>query len=369
MHIINVVGTRPNFVKIAPIVNAMRDQAGIKQTLVHTGQHYDEGMSKIFFDQLGLPKPDIYLGVGSNSHAEQTAQVMVAFEQVLMEHKPDLVVVVGDVNSTMACAVTAAKLWIPVAHVEAGLRSFDRKMPEEINRIITDAISDYLFTTSRGAIKNLQKEGISNEKIFFTGNVMIDTLNKHRHHAEHLATPEKYGLDQGGFALVTLHRAANVDLPDVFSDILAALIEIQDQIPVLFAAHPRTVKRIDEFGFGERLEQAPNLQLIQPVGYLEFLDLTMHAKMVLTDSGGIQEETTILGVPCLTIRENTERPITIKEGTNTLVGIGKEQITAGAKRILAGKQKGGSIPELWDGGAAARIVNIIKSQAQNIKRI
>jgi len=323
-------------------------------------------MSKIFFDELDLPKPNIYLGVGSNSHAEQTAQVMVAFEKVLLEHKPDLVVVVGDVNSTMACAITAAKLWIPVAHVEAGLRSFDRRMPEEINRIVTDAISDLLFTTSRGAIKNLQKEGIPNEKIFFTGNVMIDTLEKHRHYAEQLATPAKFGLDQGGYALVTLHRAANVDNSKVFSDIIEALIKIQNEIPILFTAHPRTVKRIDEFDFGDRLDSAPNLRLIEPIGYLPFLDLMMHAKMVLTDSGGIQEETTILGIPCLTIRENTERPITIREGSNILVGIGKIQIIAGARRILAGKQKDGHIPELWDGQAAERIVNVIKSQGLRI---
>ncbi|MBC8496906.1 MAG: UDP-N-acetylglucosamine 2-epimerase (non-hydrolyzing) [Anaerolineales bacterium] len=363
MHIINVVGTRPNFVKMAPIVEEMNRTPGIKQTLVHTGQHYDESMSRVFFDELGLPKPDIYLGVGSTSHARQTAQVMVAFEEVLGESRPDLVVVVGDVNSTMACAVTAAKLWIPVAHVEAGLRSFDRKMPEEINRIVTDALSDFLFTTSRGAIKNLHKEGIPKEKIFFVGNVMIDTLNKHRDRAANLNTPARFDLDAGEYALVTLHRAANVDDPRTLSDILDALIAIQQEIPILFAAHPRTLKRIDEFSFQHRLDSAPNLQTIEPLGYLQFLDLAMHAKMVLTDSGGIQEETSILNVPCLTIRENTERPITITEGTNTLVGIETEKIIAGAVEILTGKYKDGHIPKLWDGRAAERIVNIIKRLA------
>jgi len=364
MHIINVVGTRPNFIKIAPIVDEMNHFAEIKHTLVHTGQHYDESMSRIFFDELGLPKPDIYLGVGSNSHAEQTAQVMIAFEKVLLEHKPDLVVVVGDVNSTMACAVTAAKLWVPVAHVEAGLRSFDRKMPEEINRIVTDALSDFLFTTSRGAIKNLHKEGIPKGNIFFVGNVMIDTLNKHRHHAELLDTPARFGLDGGEYALVTLHRAANVDNPKTFSDIIEALITIQNEIPILFSAHPRTLKRIDEFSFQNRLDSGPNLQIIKPIGYLQFLDLMMHARMVLTDSGGIQEETTILNIPCLTIRENTERPITITEGTNALVGIETKRIVAGAMTILTEKYKEGCVPELWDGRAAERIVNIIKAHAQ-----
>ena len=346
--------------KIAPIVDAMSRCTEITQTLVHTGQHYDEGMSEIFFDELGLPEPDIYLGVGSSSHAKQTAQVMVAFEKVLIEQKPDLIVVVGDVNSTLACAITASKLWVPVAHVEAGLRSFDRKMPEEINRIVTDAISELLFTTSRGAIKNLRNEGIPERKIFFVGNVMIDTLNKHRHHAEHLGTPARFSLEKGEYALVTLHRAANVDHSKTLSNIVEALIAIQAEIPVLFAAHPRTVKRIDEFGFRDRIVSTQNLQLIQPMGYLPFLDLMMHAKMVLTDSGGIQEETTILNIPCLTIRENTERPVTITEGTNTLVGIGTQNIVSGAMEILAGKYKEGCPPELWDGQAADRIVNIIK---------
>lgn len=361
MNIINVVGTRPNFIKIAPLVEAMNRCDSIQQTLVHTGQHYDDEMSQIFFDQLGLPKPKIFLGVGSSTHAEQTAQVMVAFEKVLDEHKPDVVLVVGDVNSTMACAITAAKQWIPVAHVEAGLRSFDRKMPEEINRIITDAISDFLFTTSRTANQNLKNEGIPQEKIFFVGNVMIDTLNKHRTYAENLATPARFGLENDAYALVTLHRAANVDHLGTFSGILEALMAIQREIPLIFVAHPRTLKRMDQFGFLPRIQSAPNLHLIEPIGYLPFLDLMMHARMVLTDSGGIQEETTILDVPCLTIRENTERPITITAGTNTLVGIETGTIISAAMGVLHGNHKKGKVPELWDGKAAERIVNILNS--------
>ncbi len=287
---------------------------------------------------------------------------MVAFEDTLDEHKPDLVVVVGDVNSTLACSITAAKLWLPVAHVEAGLRSFDRKMPEEINRIVTDTLSDFLFTTSREADENLLREGIPLEKIFFVGNVMIDTLNKHRARAKQLDTPARFGLKPGHYALLTLHRPSNVDVPEAFSGILEALTVIQCDLPILFPAHPRTVKRITEFGFAKRLAAAPNLRLVEPLGYLEFLDLMMHAQLVLTDSGGIQEETTILGVPCLTIRENTERPITISQGTNLLVGPDPARIIATAQDVLAGCSKAGRLPELWDGRTAERIVSILQKQ-------
>ena len=359
MQILNVVGARPNLMKIAPLVEQMEHNPGIQQTLLHTGQHYDDKMSQIFFDELGIPRPDIYLGVGSGSHAEQTARVMVAFEKILLERKPDVIVLVGDVNSTLACAITAAKLWAPVAHVEAGLRSFDRQMPEEINRIVTDALSDFLFTTSRDADENLLREGIPANKIFFVGNVMIDTLNKHRVHAEQLGTPARLELEPGGYVLLTLHRASNVDVPQVFSGILDALTTIQNKLPILFPAHPRTVKRISEFGFSERLTLMPNLHIVEPLGYLEFLDLMMHARLMLTDSGGIQEETTILGVPCLTMRENTERPITITAGTNTLVGVEPTRIVAEAQSILDGKTHSGHIPELWDGHAAERIVKIL----------
>ncbi|MDY7079292.1 MAG: UDP-N-acetylglucosamine 2-epimerase (non-hydrolyzing) [Chloroflexota bacterium] len=359
MRVLNVVGARPNLMKIAPLVEEIQRHPDVQQTLLHTGQHYDDKMSQVFFDELGIPRPDVYLGVGSGSHAEQTARVMVAFEKVLLDERPDVVVVVGDVNSTLACAVTAAKLWVPVAHVEAGLRSFDRRMPEEINRIVTDALSDFLFTTSRDADENLRREGIPPEKIFFVGNVMIDTLNKHRAQAEQLATSTRFGLEPGHYALLTLHRPSNVDVPRVLSGILDGLATIQRDIPILFPAHPRTVKRFAEFGFEERLAAAPNLRIVEPLGYLEFLNLMMHARLVLTDSGGIQEETTILGIPCLTLRENTERPITIVEGTNTLTGADPTRIVAETHHTLAGDSKSGRIPELWDGHAAERIVKIL----------
>ena len=362
IHILNVVGARPNMMKIAPIVEAMHQQPAIRQTLLHTGQHYDEKMSQVFFDDLGIPKPDIYLGVGSGTHAEQTARVMVEFERILVREKPDAVLVVGDVNSTLACSVTAAKLWVPVAHVEAGLRSRDRKMPEEINRIVTDALSDWLFTTSRGASDNLRQEGIAEEKIFFVGNVMIDTLHKHRERAAQLQTPERYGLEAGNYALVTLHRPSNVDVPEVFRWILDALLDIQQAIPILFPIHPRTRKRIDEFGLSDQIDAAANLYLIEPQGYLAFLDLMMHARLALSDSAGVQEETTILGVPCLTIRENTERPVTVTDGTNELVGMTPDKIRAAAYTILRGEGKAGRVPELWDGHAAERIVAILSQQ-------
>ncbi|MEE8391714.1 MAG: UDP-N-acetylglucosamine 2-epimerase (non-hydrolyzing) [Anaerolineae bacterium] len=281
-------------------------------------------------------------------------------DRMLAETKPDVIVVVGDVNSTLACAVTAAKLWTPVAHVEAGLRSFDRRMPEEINRVVTDALSDFLFTTSRDADENLLREGISVDRIFFVGNVMIDTLNKHQARAEQLGTSARFELERGGYVLLTLHRPSNVDIPEVFSGILDALADIQRDLPILFPTHPRTIKRVSEFGFSERLAAMPNLRVVEPLGYLEFLDLMMHARLVLTDSGGIQEETTILGVPCLTMRENTERPITITEGTNTLVGADPARIVAETQRILTGKGKVGRIPELWDGHTAKRIVAILR---------
>lgn len=359
MLILNVVGARPNLMKIAPLVDEMQRHPEIDQMLLHTGQHYDENLSRIFFDELDIPRPDIYLHVGSGSHAQQTARVMTAFEPVLLRHKPDLVVVVGDVNSTLACTITAAKLWIPVAHIEAGLRSFDRRMPEEINRIVTDALSSFLFTSCRDADQNLLNEGVPAEKIFFVGNVMIDSLNRHRARAEQLNTAARFELRPGQYALLTLHRPSNVDVPHVLSGILSALAAIQRDLPILFPAHPRTVARVAEHGFGARLAAAPGLRMVEPLGYLEFLDLMMHAQFVLTDSGGIQEETTILGVPCLTIRDNTERPITVSEGTNTLVGPDPRRIVAAAQRIMAGECKTGRIPELWDGRAAERIVRIM----------
>jgi UDP-N-acetylglucosamine 2-epimerase (non-hydrolysing) len=363
MRILNVVGARPNLMKIAPLVEEMRRYPDVQQKLLHTGQHYDDSMSRVFFEELGIPRPDVYLGVGSASHAEQTARVMVGFEKVLQEEPPDVAVVVGDVNSTLACAVTAAKLRVPLAHVEAGLRSFDRRMPEEINRIVTDALADFLFTTSRDADENLLREGVPQDRIFFVGNVMIDTLLQHRERARQLGTPARFALPLGGYALLTLHRPSNVDDTAVFSGILEALTRVQCELPILFPVHPRTAQRLREFGFAGRLEAAPRLQLVEPLGYLEFLDLMMHARVVLTDSGGIQEETTILGVPCLTLRENTERPITITAGTNTLVGSDPQRIVVEVGRILAGESKAGRIPELWDGHAAERIVAVLRKRS------
>lgn len=359
LKVLNVVGARPNMMKIAPIVEAMRRRSTFDQLLVHTGQHYDAKMSKIFFDELGIPKPDIYLNVGSGTHAEQTARVMISFEKVLLENNPDIVIVVGDVNSTMACSITAAKLRIPVAHVEAGLRSFDRGMPEEINRIVTDSLSNFLFTTSCDANENLKNEGVSEDKIFFVGNVMIDTLNKHRKSAHQLQTAREFGLKNNHYALLTLHRPSNVDEPIALNGILDAMLKIANKIPILFPAHPRTVRRLVEFDLKSKVDSNMGLMLTKPLGYLQFLDLMMNARMVLTDSGGIQEETTILNVPCLTIRNNTERPVTIDEGTNMLAGTKPDRIVALAESILDGRGKKGNIPKFWDGKAAERIVGVI----------
>ena len=356
MKVLGVVGTRPNLVKMAPLIRAMHDCPEIDPILVHTGQHYDDKMSQIFFDELGMTRPDVFLGAGSGSHAEQTAKIMVACEKVLLEHRPDMVLLVGDVNSTLACAIVAAKLCVPIIHVEAGLRSFDRTMPEEVNRIVTDALSDLLFTTSPDADENLAKEGIPRDRIFFAGNVMIDTLQSHRAHAAELGTPGRFGLTKGTYALLTLHRPSNVDVPNVLAGLMDAMTAIQHDLEILFPAHPRTVQRLAELGLNDRLADAPRLRVVEPLGYLEFLDLMMHARIVMTDSGGIQEETTILGVPCLTLRENTERPITISHGTNRLVGTNPKHIIAAVRDILNNPRTGGDLPDLWDGQAADRIV-------------
>ena len=361
MKVIHVVGTRPNFMKVGPIMVEMARYEGIfHQILVHTGQHYDDGMSQVFFADLGLPRPDIYLNVGSGSHAEQTARVMLAFEPVLLEHNPALVLVVGDVNSTLACTLVASKLAVPVAHVEAGLRSFDRTMPEEINRMLTDQIADLLFTTERSARENLIREGVEEEKIYFVGNVMIDTLLRHRERALSLEVVEEYGLEPQGFVLMTLHRPSNVDEPEVLSGLLDGLAEIQRRIPIIFPAHPRTMERMREFGFGGRMTAMAALRVTEPLGYLKFMNLMANARLVLTDSGGIQEETTILGVPCLTLRENTERPVTVTQGTNVVVGCDPGRIVTEALAIVDGKSKAGRVPELWDGQAASRIVKVLE---------
>ena len=357
MKIINVVGARPNFMKIAPIVEAMKQAPSIQQLLVHTGQHYDAAMSEVFFKQLGIPVPDMDLGVGSGSHAEQTARVMIEFEKVLLAEKPDMVLVVGDVNSTMACSIVAAKLLVKVVHVEAGLRSFDRTMPEEINRLVTDALADVLFTTSRDADENLAREGVPAGKVHFVGNVMIDTLLKQRETASKLDVISRFGVTAKGFALVTLHRPSNVDDPAVLPGIVSALQKISQTMPVVFPIHPRTRKRVAEFGLN-----LDGIQCVDPLGYLEFLNLTSNAGVVLSDSGGLQEETTILRVPCLTLRNNTERPVTITHGTNVMVGTDPDRILTAFNKIMSGDWKPAGPPELWDGHAAERIVAVLSSE-------
>jgi UDP-N-acetylglucosamine 2-epimerase (non-hydrolysing) len=363
MRVINIVGARPNFMKMAPIIRAMEDYPNeIEHLLVHTGQHYDHRMSKAFFEDLDMPRPDIDLEVGSGSHAEQTARIMVAFEKVCLREEPELVIVVGDVNSTLACSITAKKLGIMVAHVEAGLRSRDMTMPEEINRLCTDVLCDYLFTTDILANQNLLKEGISKEKIHFVGNVMIDSLLKHRALAEGLGLMEEMGLTAGAYATLTLHRPSNVDDRERLEGILQALSAIAEELPIVFPIHPRTQKMAAEFGLDHYFEtgaQVKGIWLTEPMGYLEFLHLNMNARMVLTDSGGLQEETTVLGVPCITLRENTERPVTETVGTNTVVGNKMENILAAARKVLSGDLREGSIPEKWDGKAAERIVRIL----------
>lgn len=363
MKIINVVGARPNFMKIAPIMEAYREYENIKPILVHTGQHYDREMSNLFFNQLGIPRPDYNLGVGSSTHGRQTAEIMMAFEALVVKHHPDLVLVVGDVNSTIACGLVAVKLGIKLAHVEAGLRSGDRAMPEEINRILTDSISDYLFCTERSGVNNLLAEGVGDDKIFLVGNVMIDTLLKNRERAENSAILDKHGLTPGAYAVLTLHRPSNVDNSDVFLSILKALYEIQKEMPIIFPLHPRTRARIDSSSLSKRFASLPNLRPVDPVGYLDFLKLMASARLVLTDSGGIQEETTILKVPCLTLRENTERPVTCEIGTNRLAGIETETILDAYHEFTSGNYGPPGTPPLWDGQAAGRIVKVLEQES------
>lgn len=363
MKVLHIVGARPNFMKVAPVMDEMTQRGGFEQYLVHTGQHYDAQLSKIFFDELGLPRPDIHLNIGGGSHAEQTGRMMIELEKVFQSQTPDLVVVVGDVNSTLAASVTAAKLGIRIAHVEAGLRSFDRSMPEEINRIVTDALSDVLFTTEQSGHENLLREGIPQERLFFVGNVMIDTLIRSREQAKSSGILEHLQVKPRAYAVLTLHRPSNVDQPERLQTILRILTQVAQQMPLVFPCHPRTWKRLQSLGYPQSIPpgegQSGGLILQQPLGYLDFLCLMSQAKFVLTDSGGVQEETTILGVPCLTLRENTERPVTLLEGTNTLVGTSEERIVAEVSKILAGQGKHGRIPALWDGQAATRIVEVL----------
>lgn len=362
MKIINVVGARPNFMKMAPIIKELNRFSHIfKHLLIHTGQHYDLNMSKVFFDELGMPKPDIDLGVGSGSHAVQTAKIMVEFEKICHRERPDLVVVVGDVNSTLACTITAKKLGIEVAHVEAGLRSRDLSMPEEINRLCTDVLCDYLFTTDYIAGNNLRAEGIADDKIFFVGNVMIDTLRYHQDAASKLNLVHDLGLVKGEYATLTLHRPSNVDDPAILEGILSALDEISLNLPVVYPIHPRTRKMVEQFGFGHYFcsgKKVERVWVTEPLGYLEFLHLNMNARCIITDSGGLQEEATVLGVPCVTLRDNTERPITCEVGTNRIVGNKPAKIIEAVRLAPQGKIEN-SIPDKWDGRAAERIVRLL----------
>jgi UDP-N-acetylglucosamine 2-epimerase (non-hydrolysing) len=357
LRILAIAGARPNFMKVAPLVHCMRaapDRFDV--SIVHTGQHYDSRLSEVFFTQLEIPPPDVNLNVGSGSHARQTAAVMSAFEPVLLEHGPDLVLVVGDVNSTLACALVAAKCWVRVAHVEAGLRSRDRTMPEEINRVLTDQISDLLFTTERAAGNNLAAEGIPADRIHFTGNVMIDTLLRHRDRARSLRTWDSYSVRDREYAVLTLHRPSNVDDPTVFEQLLTAIEVIAADQPVLFPVHPRTQKTVKASRRASALIQSGSLRLLDPLGYLEFISIMDAARVVLTDSGGVQEETTILRVPCLTLRTSTERPVTVTQGTNQIVGTQASAIIEGYRNI---ENRPAGVPELWDGRAAERIVEIL----------
>lgn len=362
MKILNVVGARPNLVKIAPLLREMGKHHEINPLLVHTGQHYDEGLSDVFFRQMGIAEPDVNLEVGSGSQAWQTAEILKRIEPVLLKHQPDLVLVVGDVNSTIAASLAAVKLGISVAHVEAGLRSFDRTMPEEINRVLTDALADYLFVTEEDAVDNLMREGRCRDCIYLVGNVMIDALRYFLPLAQNSRLGEELGLSNNNgfhpFAVLTLHRPSNVDSSEKLESLLNMIEEVAERLPVIFPVHPRTQKMIA----GLRCREKSRLKLIPPVGYLDFLFLLSQAKLVLTDSGGIQEETTTLGVPCLTLRENTERPVTVTHGTNEIVGLDSAKIRNGVDTVLAGKWKVGRLPQFWDGHAAQRIVEILKTR-------
>jgi UDP-N-acetylglucosamine 2-epimerase (non-hydrolysing) len=354
MHILHVVGARPNFMKVAPVMRALHERNQVRQSLVHTGQHYDSNMSDIFFSQLDIPAPDVNLEVGSGSHARQTAEIMCRLELVLLERKPDIVVVYGDVNSTVAAALVSAKLLIRIAHVEAGLRSFDRSMPEEINRIVTDRLADLLFTPSEDGDRNLLSEGVEAGKIHCVGNVMIDSLIRLLPSA--IASP--YGRAPNQYALVTLHRPSNVDDSVTLKGVIESLVDVNAHLDVVFPVHPRTRQRLATIGMS-----FPSLHLLEPLPYIEFLALQRRATVVITDSGGIQEETTYLGVPCLTLRNNTERPVTVEIGTNVLIGQDMDKLRCELTKILNGKAKSGTTPPLWDGNAGQRIAQIICARA------
>lgn len=362
LKILNVCGARPNFMKVAPLMEAYRRHRHLAPRLIHTGQHYDDNMSGLFFQELGLPRPDINLGCGGGSHAAQTAEIMTRFEPIVLAERPDWVVVVGDVNSTLACALVSAKLGIRVAHVEAGLRSFDRTMPEEINRVLTDAISDLLFASEPSGQANLAREGHPPDRVHCVGNVMIDTLLRHLPRARQCPVHARLNVAKGEYAVMTAHRPANVDHRPVLAGIVQAVRALQERMPVVFCLHPRTRQRAEQFGLLEALGHLAGVRLTEPLGYLEFLHLLAEAKVILTDSGGIQEEATVLRVPCLTLRDNTERPVTLTHGTNRLVGHEPGRILAGLDHLDELIQRGAEPPPLWDGRAAERIAAILAGQ-------
>ena len=357
-----VVGARPNFMKAAPLIKKLHEnKTDFETILIQTGQHYDKKLSELFFEQLQMPKPDFYLGVGSGSQAVQTAKIMVEIEKSFLEIKPDLVVVFGDVNSTMAAAIVAAKLCIKIAHVEAGLRSFDRSMPEEINRIVTDRLSDYLFVTEQSGLDNLKDEGVPDEKIFFTGNIMIDSLVGNLERAKKSDILNQLKLESGKYATVTMHRPSNVDDSETLAGLFKVLSSVSKEMPVVFPCHPRTKNHIEEHGLMKDLH-GDNIRMIEPLGYLDFLKLQSGSRIVLTDSGGVQEETTYLGIPCVTMRENTERPVTVDIGSNILCGSDPNRILNVTNEILSGTVKDCEVPQLWDGQTAGRIVDILKTE-------
>lgn len=357
-----IAAARPNFMKIAPLYHALKDKAWVNAVIVHTGQHYDLNMSDAFFKDLLLPEPGLHLGVGSGTHAEQTGKVMISYEKILVKSRPDLVIVVGDVNSTMATTVAAVKLGIKVAHLEAGLRSFDRTMPEEINRLVTDTLADILWTPSPDADENLIREGISQDKIHLVGNIMIDSLEMLRKRIQEQAVYDEFGLKPGEYGLVTLHRPSNVDNPGILESICQTLRHIAKKIPLIFPIHPRTRKNLEKHGLMHLLNKSPELCTVAPLSYIRFMNLVFNCRFAITDSGGIQEETTYLGTPCLTMRPNTERPITIVQGTNQLCTL--ENIEGLVESILSNESGQGRVPEFWDGQTAKRVVNSIKDLGQ-----
>ena len=357
-----IAAARPNFMKIAPLYHALRTTDWAEPVLVHTGQHYDHNMSDAILEDLRLPAPDFHMGVGSGSHAEQTGNVMIAYEKICDEHRPDWIVVVGDVNSTAACAMVGAKMWIPVVHLEAGLRSGDRSMPEEINRLVTDSIVDVLWTPSADADENLAAEGVSANKIDLIGNIMIDSFVMLEDKIRESNAREELGLESGNYALVTLHRPSNVDTEEALEPIVSKLIDASTKLPVIFVAHPRTIKNLETFGLKEKFASAPNVTLLEPLPYIQFMNVVIESRMVITDSGGLQEETTYLDIPCLTLRENTERPITISQGTNKLVRA--DTLADNIARALSGDWPKGVCPPLWDGATASRAVERLYARMQ-----